>query len=64
MSDQMGGVEDLEAPERDAFEQSLPVVEPVDEPSVDVLPGDIEVPVADAIEQHQPAVDDDDDNWR
>ena len=64
MSDQMGEAQDLEAPERDAFEQSLPVGEPADELPVDVLAGDIEVPVADAIEQHQPAAVDDDDNWR
>ncbi len=64
MSDQSGEVHDLEAPERDALEQSVPVGEPPEEPPVEVLSGDLEVPVADALEQRQPAEVDDDDNWR
>lgn len=60
MSDQ----DDLEAPDDDVFEQSLPVEE--DEASmepVEHLPDDPEAPEPDTVEQHQPApvVDDD---WR
>lgn len=64
MSDQLSRTEDLEAPERDAFEQSLPVDEVPEELPAQVLSDDFEVPEPDAFEQHQPALVDDDDSWR
>jgi len=69
MSESTSEVRDLEAPEPDAFEQSLPVGDlPVDEPVAvqagEVLSGDLEVPENDAIEQHQPAPLYEDDSWR
>lgn len=69
MSDPTGEVRDLEAPEPDAFEQSLPVDgRPADEPmevlAGEILSGDLEVPESDAIEQHQPAPLYEDDSWR
>ncbi|HVF13206.1 MAG TPA: hypothetical protein VM942_01335 [Acidimicrobiales bacterium] len=63
MSDQMSGVRDIEAPERDAFEQSLPVVDVPDDPPVEVLSGDLEVPEPDALEQRRPAPLDDEERW-
>ena len=60
----MSELRDLEAPDSDAFEQSLPVEDLLEDPPVEVLSGDIEVPEPDAIEQHQPALVDDDDSWR
>ncbi|MEA2931477.1 MAG: hypothetical protein QOI56_262 [Actinomycetota bacterium] len=64
MTDEMG-VGDLEAPERDAREQSLPVAtEPDEGEPLEILSGDLEAPEPDAIEQHQPALVDDDDAWR
>ncbi len=65
MTDPMAGVPDLEAPPADAFEQSLPAGEPVDdELPVDVLPDDPEVPEPDAIEQHLPAPPYEEEEWR
>jgi hypothetical protein len=64
MSDQLSRTEDLEAPERDALEQSLPVAEVPEEQAPQVLSDDFEVPEPDAIEQHQSALVDDDDSWR
>jgi hypothetical protein len=64
MSDQLSGTQDPEAPEQDAFEQSLPVDDMPEDPPAQVLSDDIEVPESDAIEQHQPAPVDDDDAWR
>ncbi len=65
MSDRMTEVPDLEAPPEDAFEQSLPLADPVDDAlPVDTLPDDPEVPESDAIEQHQPAPPYEEDDWR
>ncbi len=63
MSDQVGEIHDIEAPERDAVEQSLPVDEVPEGPPVAILSDDLEIPEPDAIEQHQP-VPVDDENWR
>jgi len=61
----MGELQDLEAPERDAFEQAVPVGEPPEDPPDEILSGDLEVPIADALEQRQPAMaDEDDESWR
>jgi len=64
MSDQRSGTQDLEAPERDALEQSLPVDDAPEDPPAQLLSDDLEVPEPDAFEQHQPALVDDDDSWR
>jgi hypothetical protein len=64
MSDQRNGIQDLEAPESDALEQSLPVDEAPEDPPTQLLSDDLEVPEPDAFEQHQPALVDDDDSWR
>ncbi len=69
MSETTSQPRDLEVPEPDAFEQSLPVGDqPIDEP-MEVLAGealsaDLEVPENDAIEQHQPATPYEEDGWR
>ncbi len=65
MSDRMTQVPDPEAPPADAFEQSLPLGDPVDdELPVEILPDDPEVPEPDAIEQHQPAPPYEEEDWR
>jgi hypothetical protein len=65
MTEDTGEIRDLEAPEPDALEQSLPVAAAPDEDqSREILSADIEAPEPDAIEQHQPAQLDDEDAWR
>jgi hypothetical protein len=65
MSDRMSGVPDLEAPPADAFEQSLPATNTVDDPPpVQTLSADLEAPEPDVIEQHQPGPSYEDDDWR
>lgn len=58
------GARDVEVPEQDAFEQSIPVDDAGDELPLEVLSGDLEVPESDAVEQRLPAAGYDDESWR
>jgi hypothetical protein len=64
MSDRTNIVPDLEAPPADAFEQSLPATDVVEDPLPAALTDDLEAPEPDVIEQHQPAPSYEDDDWR